>query len=167
MKIFAQVSEPVKPKTSNIKPIAMFYAAILVVFAVAQLFSFEDFLRMFDGYEIFANEANTRLLSAIIVVAEIFALPFLLNMRVSKLMRVVSMVMGWLVASIWVGISGWLVLSTGTYDNVGFLGTVINLTPGWWALFIAINIGVLSAWVSWGMWPFAGQRKRKRLPVKK
>jgi len=160
MSIFAKAESPLVPKTKNIRPIALLYAGILVVFAVLQLFSFEEFQLLIESFWLPGGKPFAYFLSGFIVVAEVFALPFLLNMRVSTLMRYVSMVMGWLVSAMWLTISLWLQLTTNVIDNIGFLGTHVSLTPGWWTVLFSIALAMLAAWASWGMWPRGRSTKK-------
>lgn len=162
MKALALATNPLRPKTKNVRWVALLYAAALVAFATSQLFSFEDFLNIVSGYGLFDNELVERLKAVFVVVAEVFALPFLLRMKLSWLMRIISMICGWLVAMFWFGISLWLVVANVSPENIGFLGSVVTLTPGWWAVLMSVGFGILSAWASWGMWPIA----RKKLPTK-
>lgn len=158
MSIFVKPSAPTKPKTKNVSSVAIIYAVIIVVFVVAQLFTFEEFVALVESYGLPGGVVFARFLAAYLVTVEVFALPFLLRMRVSTAMRVVSMICGWLVALIWFGISLWLVISTNTVGNIGFVGSVVALTPGWWAVFISIAPGTLSIWASWGMWPLVRKK---------
>jgi hypothetical protein len=68
-------------------------------------------------------------------------------------MRIVSMVFGWVVPVIWLGLSLWVMVTTNAITNIGFVGTVLTLTPGWWALLFSLALAILSVWASWGMWP--------------
>lgn len=158
MSIFVKTSAPIKPKTKDAPFVAIMYAAIIVVFAVAQLFTFEEFITLVESYGLPGGVVFAHFLAAYLVTIEVFALPFLLRMRVSTAMRVVSMACGWLVALIWLGISLWLVFSVNSVGNVGFLGDVITLVPGWWAVFISVALVSLSAWSSWGMWPLSRKK---------
>ena len=142
-----------KPRTADSQKIAYFYAFILVVFALAQLFTFDEFSKLLENFGLPGGAPIAHLVSGIIVSGEVLALPFLLGMSLSPLMRVFSMGLGWLVPLIWFKLSLWLVLTANTVNNVGFLGTKINLVPGWWAVFFCIALGILAAWASWGLWP--------------
>lgn len=148
-----QVSSPTRPKTVNVKSIATLYAAILIIFAVTQLFSFPAFQTLLESFWLPGGRPAAYLLSSIIVVAEIFALPFLLQMRVSTLMRFVSVALGWLVPIVWLGLGLWVQLTVNAITNIGFLGTVVSLAPGWWTIFFSLALATLSIWASWGMWP--------------
>jgi hypothetical protein len=158
MSIFAQATDAIKPKTKNIYTLAMLYAVILVAFAVSQLFTFEAFNTLLVSFWLPGGARSAHVLAAMIVITEVFALPFLLRMRTSVAMRIVSMVCGWLVAVIWLFLTLWIILSINALSNVGFLGDIVHLTPGWWAVFCSSALGILAGWVSWGMWPYA---KRK------
>ena len=159
MKTFVQPTPAPKPKTEAVKQISLFYAAFLVVMIVAQLFTFEKFLELIIAFNLPVSVVTVASLAPIIVTCELFALPFLLRMTVSPAFRFVSMVLGWLVSLLWLGITIWLVTSGSTVATVGFLGTAINLIPGWWAVFISVLFGIMAVWASWGMWPL---RKTKR-----
>ena len=153
MSFFATVQEPVKPKTKNVKSVAILYAGILAVFAVAQLFHYDEFQLLIQSFWLPGGTPTAYFLSGFIIVAEVFALPFLLNMRTSSLMRVASMVLGWVAASFWLTISLWVQLTTNAITNIGFLGTTASLTPGWWTVLFSVALAMLAAWASWGMWP--------------
>lgn len=146
------------PKTNDVKRIAIFYAILLVILVVAQLFSFDKFLQLLATFEFPLGDQFAYFMGALIVSVEVFALPFLLRMPLSPAFRWFSMICGWLAAAAWLKISLWLVFTDSTVTNVGFLGTVIDLMPGWWAIFIASALGILTIWASWGMWP--AQRKK-------
>jgi hypothetical protein len=155
MSKFPGVTESSKPKTPNIFPLSLLYATVLVVFAVTQLFTFNDFQRLIDSFWLPGGSPVAYFLSGFIVVAEVFALPFLLRMKISTLMRYVSMGLGWIVPAFWLFVSLWLMLTTNAINNVGLLGTVAKLTPGWWAVFVSLALAILAIWISWGMWPRA------------
>ena len=150
---------PIVPKTANVKSIALLYALILVLFAGTQLYGFTDFQSLVGSYWLPGGTPMAYFLSALIVVAEMFALPFLLRMKLSNAMRILSMILGWLVPVIWLSISIWLLITTNAVSNIGFLGSLVVIIPGWWTLLFSLALGVLSAWASWGMWPFAGRKK--------
>lgn len=153
MSIFARVSEPTKPKTENVKSVALLYAGILTVLALMQLFNFTNFITLVESFWLPGGLPFAYFLSAFIVVAEVFALPFLLRMRISGLFRFVSMIFGWIVPAAWFKLSLWLLFTTNAVSNVGLLGTTFDLTPGWWSVLFSLAMGILAIWASWGMWP--------------
>jgi hypothetical protein len=158
MSIFVKVTPAKKPRTPESQKVAYAYAFILIVLALSQLVNFNDFLTLLESFGLPGGVPVAHLLGGVIVVSEVFALPFLLEMQLSPLMRVVSMVLGWAVPIIWLKLALWLDLTVNAFSNVGFLGTTVRLTLGWWAVFFSIALGILAAWASWGLWP--GKRKR-------
>jgi len=146
------------PKTNDVRRIATFYASLLVIMAVAQLFTFDDFLALVSSFELIGGTSTAYFLGSLVIALEVFALPFLLRMPLSPAFRWVSMVAGWLVAAIWLKLTIWQLFVSSDIETVGFLGTAITLMPGWWAVFISLSFGILAAWSGWGMWPV----KRKK-----
>lgn len=153
MSIFVNVTPAATPKTTNIRVVALLLAGMFTVMAVAQLFTFEDFPALIADFLLPSGSKMAPLIAALIVTFEIFAIPFLLGMALSPLMRWVSMVFGWLVVAMWVFISLWLNLTDTVATTAGFLGTTVKIPIGWWAVFFSLGLGVLMAWASWGLWP--------------
>ncbi|HZJ34602.1 MAG TPA: hypothetical protein VFD55_01130 [Candidatus Angelobacter sp.] len=158
MSIFVKATSAKEPRTREARNIAYMYAAILIVFVLTQLFNFDEFLALLESFWLPGGVPVAYLLGSIIVVSEVLALPFLLRMKVSPLMRIVSMILGWLVSLIWLKLALWLTLTVNAVSNMGFLGTTIRLTPGWWTVLFSVALGILAAWASWGLWPI---RRRK------
>ncbi len=159
MSFFVKAQAATKPRADSAQKIALFYAGILVVFAVAQLFTFDTFIELILSFNLPFGETFSAALVPIVVASEVFALPFLLRMTLSPAFRWVSMMCGWLVALIWLVINGSVVNTYPVVETVGFLGTAINLAPGWWAVFVSLLLGSMAGWASWGMWP-ASRRKK-------
>lgn len=157
MGIFVKTTPAPKPRTRDARMVAYFYAFILVVFALAQLFTFDEFSKLLEGFGIPGGVPVAHLVAGMMVVSEVFALPFLLGMSLSPLMRFVSMGLGLLVPIGWFKLSLGVVLTDNAVSNIGFLGTKVSLMPGWWAVFFSVALGILAAWASWGLWP--GKRK--------
>lgn len=153
MKTFPQATPPAPLKTEHIRPISLFYAVILIVMAVGQLFSFEKFIPLIDSFDLPGGQGMGTLVAGLVVVAEVFALPFLIRMRVSPLMRWVSVFCAGLVPLLWALLSIWLNVTMNAIDNVGFVGVKIEAPVGWWAVLYSMALGVLAAWSIWGLWP--------------
>ena len=160
MNIFDKATPAKKPKTHDSQKIAYMYATILVVFAVAQLFTFDKFLVLIESFGLPGGVFTTHMLGGLIVTSEVLALPFLLGLKLSPLMRIISMILGWLVSLVWLKLSLWLIFTVNTVTSIGFLGTTINMMPGWWTVLICIALGILAAWASWGMWPFPKKKNK-------
>ena len=160
MSIMSKISDRSVPKTKNIVPVTYGYATILVVFAVAQILTFGDFHELIDSFWLPGGASLAYFLAGFIIIAEIFALPFLLQLRVSPFIRYSSRVLSWVVPLFWISISLWLMSTINAVTNVGFVGTVVKLMPGWWAVFFSIALGILAVWSSWGLSPVTKNRKK-------
>jgi hypothetical protein len=159
MSIFAKSTNAAPLKTTNIRPIALFYASILLVMAVAQLFSFPAFVEIVNSFWLPGGRPYATFLATLIVICEVFALPFLLRMRQSLAARAACMALGWMAGLIWLKLSLWLVLTTNAVTNIGIVGDVVVLRPGWWAVLFSLSLVVLAAWAAWGMWPLRRRQK--------
>lgn len=162
MSIFATVTSAPSPRTDTAGKIALFYAGILVVLAVTQLFTFDEFIKLIATFHLPFGAAMTYALAPLLVVCEVFAIPFLLRMTLSPAFRWVSMLLGWVVALLWTCVSGWIVMTYQDVSTVGFLGTLVDLIPGWWAVLVSLAFGVMAAWASWGMWPGEARSSRAK-----
>lgn len=158
MSILSKATSPKKPKTPDSVRAAYLYAGILTVFVLSQLFAFDEFLNLFAVFGIGVAVLPTNLIATLLMICELFAIPFLLGMRLNHVFRYISMFMGWAASA------GWLVIVlhqnlTRVYiNNVGFLGTKVKLAQGWWSVSFALALCILAAWSSWGLWP--GKRKK-------
>jgi hypothetical protein len=153
MSFFVQATQASRPKTKNIRTISLVFAGVLIVMAIAQLFTFEKFPSVVADLWLPGDSSSASVYSAVIVTLEVLALPFLLSMRLSPAMRLVSMVAGWTSVLIWLGISLWENLTTNVVSNSGLLGDTVTLPIGWWSVLVCLALAVLAGWSSWGMWP--------------
>lgn len=160
MKFFVSATLAPQPKTENVSKVALFFGGFILIMTIAQLFHFEKFIPLIEGFNLPGGDLVAHVFAASIVTLEVAALPFLLRMRLSPAMRFVSMASGWMVMALWILIQVYLNLEHSSVENGGLLGTVVPVAVGWWTVFILAAFGVLSAWASWGMWPL-GYRKNK------
>lgn len=158
MNFFVQSTPAPVPASQNTRIVSLAAVAIIILMVVAQLFEYEDFPAVVGDFFLPGGLTTTYLLAALLVSAEVLALPFLLMMRLSPAMRVVSMVSGWLVVAVWLGVSIWINLIDGVGSG-GMLGSTIPILVGWWLPCWFGALGVLVGWASWGMWPL---RRRSR-----
>ncbi len=162
MKLYVQSTTARAPKKPIVRFIAVGLAAFFVILAVAQLYSFEDFPEVIASLGLPGGRPATTLLSALIVTGEVLAVPYLLSMRLSPAMRVVSMIAGWLIIAKWLGILIYVNVTTNAITNSGVLGATIPVAPEWWLVGLFTALGAALIWVSWGMWPFADARSIDR-----
>lgn len=162
MSFFRHPTPAPTPKTKDVKSISTFYAAILVIMVVAQLFTFDAFLELFASFQLPGGPATGYTLAAVLVAAEVFALPFLLRMNLSPAFRWFSLLCAGLVSDIWLFVTIWILVVGVDVATVGFLGTVVDTMPGWWAVFISLAFGILALWSAWGMWPATSKRRASK-----
>jgi len=153
MRQFIKSTPALKPKTKESGQVAYLYSFILIVLVLCQLFTFDKFTLLLESFALPGSLVTEHLVASLIVVSEVFALPFLLGLKISSLMRVVSMVFGGVAPLIWFVLSLWLIFATNSAHNFGLLGTVVTLVPGWWAMYVSVALIMLAAWASWGLWP--------------
>ncbi len=120
---------------------------------VVQLFTFEKFGDVLRVMWPPGGTTNAPVYAALIVTFEVFSVPFLLRMTLSPLMRITSMVSGWLVIIAWLTLFVWQLSSGNVIANSGILGATVSVPVGWWSVFVMLGLGTLAAWVAWGMWP--------------
>lgn len=159
MSILATPHPATKPRTNESKQIAVLYAGILTVFVVAQLYTLDTFIELIPSFNLPIGELAVYALAPLLIVCELFAMPFLLRMALSTAFRWLSMVLGWLVAVLWMFMSLWVVVTGQDVSTIGFTGTVGELAPGWWAVCVSLALAILATWSSWGLWP--GNRAKK------
>jgi hypothetical protein len=159
MSIFVKAIPAPKPKTKDVIKMTRIYAVVLIIFALCQIITFEKFLTLFQSFGLPGGTPFSHFLATFIIITELFALPFLLRVRLSPLARYISMLSGLLVAVLWLYVSLFVLSSVNAVTNIGFLGTVASLLPGWWSVLISVAFGLLAIWSVWGMWPSAKHKK--------
>lgn len=82
--------------------IARGVGALLTIMLLCQLFGYESFSSLLAVVMPFNDQLLTDLLTAWLVFGELLALPYLLAMPLSRLMRILSVICGALVALFWV-----------------------------------------------------------------
>ena len=122
-------------------------AALYLVFVVAQLVTFETMPSI--ASVILPNELvpYSVLLVAVFATMEVFALPFLLGMRLSVGFRLLSALLAFCVAAgiVYIGMIT-AHTSFGFPYNTGLLGESIPLIGGWWLAWFGFGILVLLGW---------------------
>lgn len=144
---FATAEKAPAPRWRIAVVVAWTYAAVLVVMVLSQLFAFEDFIPLMD-----TDHKVAVIASCLIVFAEVFALPFLLRMPLSPLMRWMSLVCSVLVPTVWLKLAIAAQINDVT-TNSGMLGVVLDVPTGTPSLIFALILVMLAAGSVWGLWP--------------
>jgi len=159
MSFFVKTTPAPKPRTINSLKVSILYAIILTAAAVLMLFNFEDFLAYIQSLNLpFGTGLNYAFLP-LMVVSQVFALPYLLRMDLSPAFRYVSLFLGLLAAALFIFLASWVVLSVQPHSTARSSTSLMSILPGFYAIFITLAIGVLAIWSAWGLWP--GKRKEQ------
>ncbi|MFZ2545057.1 MAG: hypothetical protein WAW80_03710 [Candidatus Saccharimonadales bacterium] len=150
-KIVALPAHP--PRSNAYRNIAWVYAAILTVMAVGQLFSFEKFIPLITNYSLPGGHGTGVLAASLIVIFEVLALPYLLRMPLSPLMRWVSLLCGFLVAVLWIGLAITVLTHASWVHNSGMLGLKIVVPAGVVSLFVSLVLMALAIISVVGLYP--------------
>lgn len=149
----ASAQNAVQPRSVAARNVAWAYAGVLVVMAVGQLFGFEKFIPLLAEYSLLGNEGGALLAACLIVIAEVFALPFLLRMHLSPFMRWLSLLSGIVAAGAWLLLSVSALVAGDALANGGVLGVKVAIPAGVAQLAWTVGLCGLAGWSVWGLWP--------------
>lgn len=124
---------------------ALGLAFVYVTMAILQLFTFEDFAEVTSGFGLPGGQATAIVIALLLPVAEITALPYLLSMRLPRIVHRISRLSVLVAAGLWVAIALWTNLSGNTHTNLGIFGATLYTPNQWWSV---IFVGLL-AWAAW------------------
>lgn len=114
-------------RTEPVRIAAWAYAAVLTIMIVGQLFAFEKFIPVLQKYQLAGGYGTAVLAACVIVIIEVFALPFLLRMRLSPLMRGVSKVFCIAAPTIWLLLALYAYMTDAVLENGGMFGTKVSV----------------------------------------
>lgn len=132
------------PKLINQKlyRLAVVYALVIVVCMLGQLYRFDNIIDVATESEIYSGQVGV-IFWTLLQVLQLFALPFLLRLKVSQGMRLLSLGAVMLVPVFWAVLTGWQI-GVGNPD-VGIFGTEVAMLNVWWLTAIVTAIGVAGA----------------------
>jgi hypothetical protein len=148
------VAEEAAPARSEpVKITALVFAGILIVMAIGQLFSFEKFIPLIGDYMLPGGERTATIIASLIVISEVFALPFLLRMRLSPLMRWVSLSFNLAIVTIWLLLGLTVMVGNIDLSNSGLIGTKVAIPGGLIQMIVTSILTALAVLSIWGLWP--------------
>ncbi len=95
-----------------LRSLALIYAAILVIFILLQLFSFEKFIVLLTNMQIFGGFEASRGVACLIAVCEVLSLPYLILKYPPTLLARISffaniiIILFWLILTVYLNING-------------------------------------------------------------
>ncbi len=138
MSFFVKATTAGKPKSRLTFMVTQTAAAMVTVVVVAQLLTFEDFPGVLAGYQLPGGYSTGSLLAALLVTLEVFTVPYLLMMRLSPLMRLLSLACGVVSGLIWLVLGLRLLFLADTAMSNGLLGATLAVTGGWYPILFAV-----------------------------
>ena len=136
-------TEPPKTRQALGVPLGWVCAIAMIVMALIHLFRIDTWLPLLNG-ALPGGMMTASLVGALIVIFEVLAVPFLLRMKLSPLMRVVSGFAVALVPLAWLLIAIW---GLGFSYSTTQLASFISTPSSWWLiLFNAVWLG-FNLWV--------------------
>lgn len=121
-------------RTVRIQGIAVVVAALISAMLLAQLFSYEDFAAILGGLMPYGDASLLKVTAAAIVIAELLALPYLLGMYLSPLMRLLSAVTAAGVSVFWL-FTGF---TNAHANNSGLFSTTLEIPGGIFATMLSL-----------------------------
>ena len=139
---FAIAVPPPKTRASYAAHVGLAAAGLMVLMSLMHLFRIDTWVPLLDEASP-GKEMAAMLTASFIVIAEVFAVPFLLRMKLSPLMQLKSGLLAVLAPLTWLLITMW---GMGFDHSTSQLGEFVA-TPSSWAL-LAMN----AAWLGLNMW---------------
>jgi hypothetical protein len=150
---FANAQDAPAVRTNYATKVGFVYAVVLILMTIGQLYAFEKFIPLIADYWLPGGHGTATLVAGIIVITEVFSLPYLLRMRVSPLMRWLGLVCSILVPLIWFVLSLVAISQTIAITNSGMLGAKVNVHAGLLQLVVTVAVAALAATSAHGLWP--------------
>lgn len=152
-----KATEPPKLKKPYAVKVLWALAIIMIVFAIVHLIRIDKLIPTIS--EILGSTGASWFV-VLVVISEVFALPYLLRLRVSPLMRIVSGGLVVLVPLIWTCLTIW---ALGNSHSTGQFSSYVPTPATWWL--VALNV-VWLAVSYWSLWlsnfdkAFAGIKRK-------
>jgi len=138
-----------KPTQLSVVAASLYLAGFFVVTAVLQLFAFESYPDVIRSYGLPMASELALPFAALVVCLEIFAIPYLLWMKLSPLMRWVSMISGWIAIAYWLVVGIWQGVTDVYIPNAGLFGAKILMPQGRWLVSYCAVLLILMIYVVW------------------
>lgn len=139
----AKATDPPRPRAPYALKIAWVLAGVMLLMAVAHMIRIDKLIPVMSQA---LQEPVATWFVALIVTAEVFAVPYLFSMKLSPLFRIMSGTLVVLVPLAWTCVTIWT-LGEGT--STGQFTSYISTPGSWWL--VVLNLGWLagSYWVLW------------------
>ncbi len=141
---FATSTKPAPLRSPVLRVISYGLGLGIAAMAVAQMVSFEDFVEAFREYK-FGSETLTVAIAIGMITLEVFAVPFLLRVSLSRAARFVSAWFALLLPYAWTILTLHAFLAHVTPANAGYFGVFLRLHVGAFVLIFDIAWMIVTA----------------------
>jgi hypothetical protein len=148
-RVFAH--SPTSPVSPAVFLICWGLVVVFAAMAALQLVTYEKFVPIIQNYQLFNSPAGGKVFAAIVVVAEVMALPFLLRMKLSRLFRMASAGFLVLASLSWVVLGLKSAFSDAPIIGTGIIGGFLASTNPTIVLPYAIILCVATMTALWGL----------------
>lgn len=123
----------------------LIYSFMIIILVLCQLFSYDDFVKIFEAFEIPGGSVVANIICGGVVIGELLSLPFLLGMKIGHVFESISMALGLFIPIFWLFVVFWLAQQNVSVPNIGLFGSVIELGNGPASAVLIAIIGLTSA----------------------
>lgn len=156
MKPFLQTVFPKEFFTHAAHVRAMVLGILYLGTAIAQLYTYENFGAVVAGFGLPGGEVVATIVAVLLPLIACAALPYLLSMRLSTQLRVVSRAAVVVAPSVWLLLAVWLNLAPDASKlNSGIFGATITASVGLWMILFS------------SLWVWAAAIVVRELPIRK
>lgn len=117
-------------------------AGLFIILACTQLITYEKFVPIIQNYQVFDGVFG-KIIAAFLVTSEVFALPFILRMRLSPLFRLFSLYCAYAASGVWIGLGVWAITVNPPTIGSGVIGSLGPDLPVWSSFFIGVILLIL------------------------
>jgi len=135
--------KPPKNRKTYAMPVAWTLASIFLIFVLVHLIRIDKLIPVVA--ETLGTTGATWFVS-LIVIMEVFALPFLLRLRLSPLFRIMSGLFVVLVPLIWTCFTIWAINNG---HSTGQFSSYVSTPSSWWLIILDLLWLVISYWTLW------------------
>lgn len=136
-KLLRQIFPPIF-FTSPVYFRAIVLAVVYVGVLLTELFHFEKFPGVVEGFSLPGGHMATILVAVLLPLLAAISLPHLISMQLSKRSYAICRVAVVATPAVWVVLGLWLNIGVPTLDNTGLFGTTITTPVGWWIVVFAL-----------------------------
>jgi hypothetical protein len=144
MSVFAVATKPTPIANRNFRLLSYALGVWSMGLAIAQMVSFEDFVQALGQYRL-GSERGTVTIAIVLLTLEVFSVPFLFRMSLSRAARYVSALFTAVLPYAWAALTVNVLLNNTTVDNAGYFGGFLELHVGGFVLFLDLLWAVVVA----------------------